>query len=56
MRVVYFILARALSADIDRDGVIAPPDLLELIDLLIGTGAYDPWLGSTVPGDSTMCP
>ncbi len=45
-----------LSADIDRDGVIAPPDLLELIDLLTGTGAYGPWLGSTVPGDSTTCP
>ena len=26
------------------------------LDLLSGTGAYEPWLGSTVPGDSTTCP
>ena len=44
------------SADIDRDGTIAAPDLLELIDLLTGTGAYEPWLGSIVPGDSATCP
>ena len=44
------------QVDINRDERSGLADLLELIDLLNGTGAYESWLGSMVPGNSTACP
>lgn len=37
------------SGDIDRSGAIAPADVLREVDLLNGAGAYDPYLGVTLP-------
>ncbi len=43
------------SQDIDRSGAFAPADILGLIDLLNGAGAYDAWLGTSLP-QNTACP
>lgn len=43
------------SEDIDHSGVFTSADLLRLIDLLNGAGAYDPWNGTPLP-DSAGCP
>ena len=36
-------------ADINRDGTVAPADLLRLIDLFNGGGTYDSWIGRSIP-------
>jgi hypothetical protein len=36
--------------DINRSGVVEPSDILRLIDLLNGAGAFEPWLGRELPG------
>lgn len=43
------------SADIDRSGQMRAADLVRLIDLFNGAGAFDPWLGSSRPM-TTGCP
>jgi len=46
------------SLDINRDGNVGPADILRVIDLLNGAGAFDPWLGEYI-GDFTgpkQCP
>ena len=37
------------SCDIDRSGKVGAADLLRLIDLLNGAGAFDEWMGSGIP-------
>lgn len=37
------------SIDIDRNGTLAPPDLLRLIDLFSGADFFDDWNGRTLP-------
>ncbi|NOT02636.1 MAG: hypothetical protein HOP29_18680 [Phycisphaerales bacterium] len=37
------------QCDTDRSNVCAPSDILRLIDLLNGAGAFDPWLGVSLP-------
>ncbi|RME41760.1 MAG: hypothetical protein D6788_00555 [Planctomycetota bacterium] len=37
------------STDIDRSGATGPGDLLRLIDLLQGAGAYEVWNGASLP-------
>ena len=37
------------STDSDRSGVVQPQDLLRLIDLLNGAGAFEPWNGRSLP-------
>ena len=37
------------QCDIDRSNLCAPADILSEIDLLNGAGAFDPWLGRTLP-------
>lgn len=46
----------AYSADIDRSGAVAAPDLLALIDLLNGAGGQPPWLFTSVPTHDPECP
>lgn len=43
------------SGDLDRSGVIAPADILTLIDLLMGTNGYGQWNGTPLP-DGSGCP
>ncbi len=42
--------------DIDRNGRIAPVDLLREIDLLSGADFYSPWLGTPKPAADGICP
>lgn len=44
------------SADIDHSGSIHPADILQLIDLMNGAGAYAPWLNATVLTEDAQCP
>ncbi len=37
------------QTDMDRSGQGNPADILRLIDLLNGAGAYEPWLGQSLP-------
>ncbi|MFH1108254.1 MAG: S8 family serine peptidase [Planctomycetota bacterium] len=37
------------SLDIDRSEAVTPADLLEVVDLLNGAGAYETFLGATLP-------
>lgn len=37
------------SADVDHSGLTTPADLLREVDLLLGAGAFDPWLGTDAP-------
>jgi len=37
------------SVDINRSGQLTPADLIELIDLMIGAGEYDAYLGQSLP-------
>jgi hypothetical protein len=37
------------SQDIDRSGLFATTDLLQLVDLFTGVGIYDPFLGDSLP-------
>ena len=37
------------SEDIDRSEAVTPADLLEAVDLLNGAGAYEVYLGATLP-------
>ena len=37
------------SLDIDRSEAVTPADLLEVVDLLNGAGAYEAFLGATLP-------
>ncbi len=37
------------SVDIDRSTLITPADLLDAVDLLVGAGFYDAFLGATLP-------
>ncbi|MBI3834169.1 MAG: hypothetical protein HY287_07565 [Planctomycetes bacterium] len=41
--------------DIDRSGFVTPLDILDLVDLLQGGGAYSPWNGTVRPASPT-CP
>jgi len=43
------------SLDVDRSGALTPADILEVIDLLNGAGAYAPWINAELP-DPTPCP
>jgi hypothetical protein len=43
------------SADLDRSGIVAPADLITLIDLLNGVTAYHPWWNTELP-QATECP
>lgn len=38
------------ATDIDRSGVTDASDLIQSINVLNGAGAFDPWLGATLPG------
>jgi hypothetical protein len=42
--------------DMNRDDRLTAQDLLELVDLLVGAGSYEPWLGSVVPFEPVECP
>lgn len=44
------------SGDIDRSGVISGADLLELVGLLIGEGAYPVWNNTPRPVPNASCP
>ncbi len=44
------------SYDINHDGVGGALDILELIDLLNGAGAYKVWYGASIPLDTLGCP
>lgn len=44
------------SRDIDRSGFPTPADVLELIDLLNGAGAYTPWNNTPKPALNGKCP
>jgi hypothetical protein len=52
------------SDDIDRSVRVTPPltsgatpaDILEVVDLLNGAGAYDPWSGTINPSTDPACP
>ena len=43
------------AIDINRSGWFEMTDVLELIDLLNGAGAYEPWINATVPNGDTVC-
>ncbi|MEK6674693.1 MAG: hypothetical protein AABZ47_03455 [Planctomycetota bacterium] len=38
-----------LASDIDRSGALSVLDLAREVDLLIGAGAFEPWLGAVLP-------
>ncbi len=42
--------------DINRSGRLTPADLLENVDLLLGTGAFSPWMSTPKPLASGTCP
>lgn len=45
------------GGDIDHSGLIAPGDLLRLIDVLAGAETYEPgWMGTVRPSDGGTCP
>lgn len=44
------------SGDIDRSGTRTPLDLLTLVDLLNGSQAFTPWLGTSRPVANSQCP
>gem|GEM_PF-1872292 len=44
------------SEDIDRSGIFSPLDLLELINVLNGSEAFDAWNGTAKPIASPTCP
>jgi hypothetical protein len=37
------------SEDVDHSGLLGPPDVLRVIDLLNGAGVYDTWLNTPLP-------
>jgi hypothetical protein len=37
------------QADVDRSSVVAPLDILAVIDLLNGAGEFDSWIGVSLP-------
>ena len=43
------------SGDLDHSGVIAPADILTLIDLLNGTNGFAEWYGTALP-EADGCP
>ena len=43
------------SEDVDRSNMLGPPDILRVIDLLNGAGAFDSWLNTPLPVNTT-CP
>jgi len=44
------------SSDVDRSGVTAPADVLAVIDLFNGTGAFVPWVNSSLPDAGSCAP
>lgn len=49
------LTARAIySTDMDRSGVLTAEDLVQLLNVLNGAGAFDPWLGVALP--ASPCP
>jgi hypothetical protein len=45
------------SEDVDHSGVLGPPDILRVIDLLNGAGQFDrPWLNAWRPDCDPCCP
>lgn len=43
------------QCDIDRSGKCGPGDMLSIIDLFNGGGAFEPWLNETLP-EEPLCP
>lgn len=46
----------AFSCDADRSLLVTPADTLVIIDLLIGTQVWDPWLSTPLPARGNTCP
>lgn len=44
------------STDVDHSGVVAPADVLRVIDLLNGADEFEPWLGTDLPECGVCCP
>ena len=42
------------STDMDRSGMVTAEDLVQLMNILNGAGAFDPWLGAALP--ASPCP
>jgi hypothetical protein len=44
------------SADADRTGVVAPPDILSVVDMLNGAAVLERWLNTPRPSANGICP
>jgi hypothetical protein len=56
LRGVVILPSGMFSQDIDKSGLIGPPDVLEALDLLNGSDAYAVWNNTPRPTAAPFCP